>query len=101
MNVAIVDLGLNNMSSLKRAINKSVTDVVQLDLNEVGFSRNIDIVVLPGVGHFGAASRALDEKNLRKNILDLHQENVPILGICLGLHLFFETSGTWSNCWRG
>jgi len=92
MNLAIADLGLNNMSSIKRAISRCTENAIQLDLYEVGESRDIDLVILPGVGHFGAASRALEERNLRKLILNLHDRSVPILGICLGLHLLFTTS---------
>jgi len=50
----------------------------------------VDAVVLPGVGNFNAGSRNL--KMLRNKIFSLVDEGVPLLGVCLGMQLLFESS---------
>jgi len=52
--------------------------------------RDPDLLVLPGVGNFSAASRNLE--SLRERILELAEEGVSILGICLGMQLLFSES---------
>src|SRR5262249_40543190 len=47
---------------------------------------------LPGVGHFGALIRALDERELRAPLLETLQRGVPFLGICLGLQALYQSS---------
>ena len=48
--------------------------------------------LLPGVGHYAAIIRALDERNLRAPLLDAIQRGVPFLGVCLGLQALYDTS---------
>ena len=48
--------------------------------------------MLPGVGHYAALIRALDDTGLRAPLLDAIQRGVPFLGICLGLQALYETS---------
>jgi glutamine amidotransferase len=49
-----------------------------------------DAIILPGVGNFSEGSRNLEP--VRQVILDLVKDDIPVLGICLGLQLFFEES---------
>ncbi|MFQ6054080.1 MAG: imidazole glycerol phosphate synthase subunit HisH, partial [Candidatus Bathyarchaeia archaeon] len=49
-----------------------------------------DAVVLPGVGNFQLASRSLGP--LRSEIAGMVEGGVPLLGVCLGMQLFFEAS---------
>jgi len=49
-----------------------------------------DAVVLPGVGNFSEGSRHLGR--LKEAILELVREGIPVLGICLGMQLFFQES---------
>ena len=49
-------------------------------------------MLLPGVGHYSALVRALDEKLLRAPLIDAIHGGVPFLGICLGLQVLFESS---------
>jgi imidazole glycerol-phosphate synthase subunit HisH len=84
----IFDYGVGNLLSLKTALEKaglitSIGTTVQ-DLAKA------DAIALPGVGSFTAASSKLDAV---KEILQTKiKEGTPLLGICLGLQLFFETS---------
>jgi glutamine amidotransferase len=50
--------------------------------------READAVVLPGVGGFRTAAERIKRKELR----DLARSGKPIMGICLGMQLFFEAS---------
>jgi glutamine amidotransferase len=54
--------------------------------------RAADRVVVPGVGHFAAAMRALTESGLGAAVLEGARAGKPTLGICLGLQLFLEQS---------
>jgi len=84
----IFDYGAGNLLSLKVALEK-----VGLKAS-IGSStrqlRNADAVVLPGVGSFSAALEKLDK--VKQEIIDVAERGVPLLGICLGLQLFFKDS---------
>ena len=88
-NILIVDYGMGNITSVKKAIKYlGHKPTVSSDFS---VKDNFDFIVLPGVGSFENAM-----KNLKKNELDnIIREQVivketPILGICLGMHLFAE-----------
>jgi imidazole glycerol phosphate synthase glutamine amidotransferase subunit len=49
-------------------------------------------LILPGVGHYAALIRALDENGLRQPLLDKIHAGTPFLGICLGLQALFASS---------
>jgi imidazole glycerol phosphate synthase glutamine amidotransferase subunit len=48
--------------------------------------------VLPGVGHFGQITRALDEMGVRDTFVERIGAGVPFFGICIGLQALFEAS---------
>jgi imidazole glycerol-phosphate synthase subunit HisH len=88
---AIVDYGLCNIDSVKRAIEEcGASAFITDDPNSL---RDVSHIVLPGVGAFGDAMA-----NLRANHLDeaLHtqviEKQTPFLGICLGMQLMAASS---------
>ena len=88
--VAIVDYGLGNLFSIKHACAKvglkgEITSSKKLLLNA-------DAVILPGVGAFGDAIGALRRLDLIDLIKDISESDKPLIGICLGLQLFFSES---------
>lgn len=90
MNVAIIDYGAGNVPSVERALMKLGTNPVRVSNSEgLAMARAI---VLPGVGHFGALIRALDERQLRAPLADAIKRGTPFLGICLGLQALYESS---------
>jgi len=89
--VGVVDYEMGNLHSVAKALALQGADVtissVKAEL------RSSDILLLPGVGSFGAAMR-----NLARNGMDdfvrqwTIEEGKPYLGFCLGLQLLFEAS---------
>lgn len=86
--IVIFDYGVGNLLSLKVALEKAGLNVVIG--NSAKSLSETDAVALPGVGSFGPAA---DKLSLVKEALQTKvEEGTPILGICLGLQLFFEQS---------
>ena len=56
-----------------------------------------DALILPGVGAFDPAMQRLEEKGMIPVLKDWNKEKKPLLGICLGLQLLFETSDEGSS----
>lgn len=59
-------------------------------------------LILPGVGHFSKGSERLDELEIRDVLKDLaFNKGIPILGICLGMQLLFESSAEAEESAKG
>jgi glutamine amidotransferase len=85
--IVIVDYGVGNLRSVQKGlVLKGARAVVTNDRKRIEES---DAVVLPGVGAFCDAMRQLQryEELLLESV-----ESKPVLGICLGMQLFFEES---------
>lgn len=87
MKLAIIDSGGANISSVKHALRRLGADAVFTADAEI--IRAADKVILPGVGAAAAAMNKLNELGLVDCIKQLKQ---PVLGICLGMQLLFESS---------
>ena len=87
---AIIDYGMGNLRSVQKAIEKSGQEAtITSDASVISRSER---VILPGVGAFRDAIAALHKHDLVSCIHDVVQSQKPMLGICLGLQLLFETS---------
>ncbi|MGD0995450.1 MAG: imidazole glycerol phosphate synthase subunit HisH [Candidatus Bathyarchaeia archaeon] len=86
--VVIFDYGVGNLLSLKCALEKAGLDT------SIGTSAQqlakADAIALPGVGNFSAAVTKLDAA--KETLINKVEDGTPLLGICLGLQLFFEES---------
>jgi glutamine amidotransferase len=88
--IAIIDYNAGNLKSVQKALQFLGQDsVITRDYAEI---KSADKVILPGVGAFGDAMAQLKKYELDKMIREVAQRGVPLLGICLGLQLFFEGS---------
>ncbi len=88
--ISIIDYDAGNIKSVEKALMKLGKEpVVTRDREKILAS---DHVILPGVGAFGDAMKKLDEYGLTDVIKEVADRKVPLLGICLGLQLFFESS---------
>lgn len=88
--IAVVDYGVNNLASVVRAL-RAGGHQAQLTPDPERI-RQADRVLVPGVGNFGQASRNLATTGLGDAIREVAAAGRPVLGICLGLQLFFELS---------
>ena len=90
MNVAIVDYGAGNVPSVERALKRLGAQSERVSAADgLAAARAI---ILPGVGHYAALIRALDERGLRGPLVDAILRNKPFLGICLGLQALYQSS---------
>ncbi len=90
MKVTILDYGAGNVPSVERALQRLGAESHRTDSPE--YLSKADALLLPGVGHYAALVRALDEKGLRAPLVEAIHRGVPFLGICLGLQVLFKSS---------
>lgn len=88
--IAIIDYDAGNIKSVEKAL--------QYLGEETCVTRNpeeilaAEKVILPGVGAFGDAMQKLHQYGLVEVIKEVVNRRKPLLGICLGLQLLFESS---------
>lgn len=87
---AIIDYDAGNLKSVEKALRHLGEDVVITRETDVILSA--DRVILPGVGAFGDAMGKLHQFGLAEVIHQVVERGIPLLGICLGLQLLFESS---------
>lgn len=86
--VLIVDYGVGNLLSLKYGLEKTrLTVNISAPTSKL---KDADAIALPGVGNFTAAAKALEP--VKNGLIETVESGTPILGICLGMQLFFEAS---------
>ncbi len=90
MTVALVDYGMGNRRSVEKALEHVGATVARTaDRHEIA---RADAIVVPGVGAFPEAMRRLRALELDTLIRERADAGVPVLGICLGMQLLFESS---------
>jgi glutamine amidotransferase len=88
--IAIVDYGMGNRRSVEKALARVGADArITRDHGDV---RAADGLVVPGVGAFPRAMENLRDLGLDELVRERVARRVPVLGICLGLQLAFESS---------
>jgi glutamine amidotransferase len=88
--IAVIDYGMGNRRSVEKALEHiGAGAAITADHDEL---RAADGLVLPGVGAFPQAMRNLDALGLPDLIRERLAEGVPLLGICLGMQLLFDSS---------
>lgn len=89
--IAIVDYGMGNLKSIEKACRVSCQQEIIIT-DRVETVTKADKVILPGVGAFGNAIRALKQDGMDRALKDCAAQNKPLLGICLGYQLLFDKS---------
>ena len=100
MNVVIIDYGSANYASLINFFNNFEKLKLKVSSNKRDIS-NSDLLVLPGVGAFDNAIRILKKKKIDKIIKNEAFKGKPIIGICLGMQILFESSKETKNDLKG
>jgi glutamine amidotransferase len=87
--VAIFDYGAGNIFSLKNSLEKNgaQVDVITSFDNVNSYSG----LLLPGVGNFDPAIKSIRDYS-KTDFVDFVGNNMPVLGICLGMEMFFDKS---------
>jgi imidazole glycerol phosphate synthase glutamine amidotransferase subunit len=90
MIITLIDYGAGNVPSVERALQRLGIATQRSSLPES--IAKAEVLLLPGVGHYAALIRALDERQLRAPLVDAIHRGTPFLGICLGLQALFKYS---------
>jgi glutamine amidotransferase len=88
--IAILDYGMGNLRSVEKAFQR-VGGEVELT-GDSARAAAADGLVLPGVGAFPKAMANVRERGLDRLLADRVAAGVPVLGICLGYQLLFDSS---------
>ena len=86
----IIDYNMGNLASVRNAFEKLGANV-RIESDPDAFS-TYDRLVLPGVGAFGDAMAHLRERGADEAILEFAKSGKPMLGVCLGMQLLFDSS---------
>lgn len=92
--IAIIDYGAGNLFSVKNALDfLKIENCVAKDPETI---RQADAMILPGVGAFPDAMEMLERKGMVSVICE-EAGKKPLLGICLGMQLLFESSSEFGT----
>ena len=89
VDVAIFDYGAGNIFSLKTSLEKNGANVDII--KSFDQSKKYDGLLLPGVGNFDPAIRSIRDYSAL-GFHDFVKDKIPVLGICLGMEMFFQQS---------
>ena len=91
MKVGIINTGLGNIASIQRMLERLGASAAFVSSYKE--CKECDSLILPGVGHFDEGMRLLFKADLIETLkFFVCEDKVPILGICLGMHLLCRCS---------
>ena len=88
--IGIVDYHMGNLASVINAF-KSVGAEIEVQSDPAKLDQ-YDKLILPGVGAFGDAMEHLKRNGMDKAVKAFAASGKPLMGICLGMQLLFESS---------
>ncbi len=87
--LAVIDYGAGNLRSVLHALKHiGAEDVVVVQHPDQ--LKNVEKMILPGVGAFGAGMQVLHERGLIEPIREIVATGIPFLGICVGMQFLFD-----------
>ena len=93
--IGIVDYNMGNLASVINAFEILGADIaVESDPSKL---KDYDKLILPGVGAFGDAMEHLQSNGMDIAVKEYAKSGKPLLGICLGMQLLFESSEEFGN----
>ena len=88
--IGVVDYGMGNLHSVEKALQRLNASAIRLsDPNQ---AQSCEALLLPGVGAFDPAMQKLNSTGWSQLLKEWSAAERPLLGICLGLQLLFESS---------
>jgi len=89
--IAIINYGIGNLASIQNMFKKAgVESAITSDQASI---KHASKIILPGIGHFDHCMKEFNASGLRplieKRVLE---ENVPVLGVCVGCQMLMESS---------
>ncbi len=88
--IGIIDYNMGNLASVYNACHLiDAKATIVKDPNEL---KSFDRIILPGVGAFADAMEHLNETGMKEAIYEFSKTGKPMIGICLGMQLLFESS---------
>jgi glutamine amidotransferase len=88
MKISIVDYGIGNLHSIRKALEKAGAKTELL--TDMSLLESAECIVFPGVGAFGEAMKRLEP--VKKTVREKLEGGVPALGICLGMQILLDES---------
>lgn len=93
--IAIVDYGVGNLFSLVSSLKKVGAETAVTSDRAV--LERAEKIILPGVGAFADATKKLHESGLGDVVKAEVAKGKPLLGVCLGMQMLFETSHEYGS----
>ena len=94
MNSIILDLEINNIKSVKSALDKFSKTKIIAHIDQL---TDADVLILPGNGSFKKGMEEIKKRGFEEIIKDYFYNNKKIISICLGLQLMMEESEEAKN----
>lgn len=94
--IVIIDYNVGNVKSVLNACKRiGLEAIISRDEEEIKKAKGI---ILPGVGSFAVAMENLKKYGLVEILNDRKENNIPIIGICLGMQILFEKGFEVEEC---
>ncbi len=88
--IGIIDYGMGNLRSITNALDHlNIPWRISCDGKEL---ETCDRLILPGVGSFHDSMENIHQRNLFEPIQKMVKDGKPLLGICLGMQMLYESS---------
>jgi glutamine amidotransferase len=97
LEIAILDYGMGNLRSVEKALEHVGVRAPIVDNADA--AHEADGLILPGVGAFPEAMRQIRSAGYDVLIPEFLAGGKPVMGICLGMQLLFETSSEHEGAW--
>jgi glutamine amidotransferase len=93
--IGVVDYGMGNRRSVEKAFERVGAELLMT--GDADALASCDGLVVPGVGAMPEAMRRLRERGLDALIRDRAGAGVPVIGLCLGMHVLYEESDEFGS----